>query len=41
MNGGRERTLVEFEHLLTAARFRVKRLVPTPTRFQIIETEAV
>jgi DNA-binding transcriptional ArsR family regulator len=41
MNGGRERTLAEFEHLLTAARFNVKRLVPTPTRFQIIETEAV
>ncbi|HJY77762.1 MAG TPA: methyltransferase [Burkholderiales bacterium] len=41
MNGGRERTRGEFEHLLAAARFGVARVVTTPPRFGIIEAKAV
>jgi O-methyltransferase len=41
MNGGRERTRAEFDQLLIAARFSVARVMPTPTRFQIIEAIAV
>ena len=41
MNGGRERMCFEFEELLSAAGFKTTRVIPTPTRFQIIEAKAV
>jgi hypothetical protein len=41
MNGGRERTRAEFEHLLGNAQFDLARVVPTLGRFDIIEARAV
>ncbi len=41
MNGGRERTRAEFDHLLASAQFKLARVAPTPTRFQIIEAAAL
>jgi hypothetical protein len=41
MNGGRERTHAEFDRLLTSAQFKLARVAPTPTPFQIIEGAAV
>jgi hypothetical protein len=40
INGGCERTRSEFEKLLTAAGFNLARIIPTPTRFHIIEAKA-
>jgi 16S rRNA G1207 methylase RsmC len=37
MTGGRERTEAEFRSLLAAAGFRLTRIVPTRSRFSIIE----
>jgi hypothetical protein len=41
MNGGRERTRAEFEQLLTAAKFKLVSVIPTPARFEIIEAKGV
>ena len=40
MNGGRERTLAEFENLLSGAQCRIVRVATTSVRFQIIQAEA-
>jgi hypothetical protein len=40
MNGGRERTLDEFNEMLSRAGFSEVRARPTTTRFQILESEA-
>ena len=41
MNGGRERTAVEFEALLTSAGFRLGSIVPTHSAFSIVDGIAV
>jgi hypothetical protein len=41
MNGGRERTRVEFDRLLAAAQFKLARVAATSIPFQIIEAEAI
>ena len=41
LTGGRERTVEEFRTLLSATRFELTRVVPTPSPFSIIEARAV
>jgi hypothetical protein len=41
MNGGRERTLGEFRALLSAADFKLTRIVPTMAPQSVIEAIAV
>jgi O-methyltransferase domain len=41
MNGGCERTKVEFEGLLAAAEFRLARVVATQTPIHILEAGAI
>jgi hypothetical protein len=40
MNGGRERTLEEYRHLIALAGFRLDRTMPTGTEFSVIEAAA-
>ena len=37
MQGGKERTSVEFEQLLSSAGFALDRIVPTPSPFSFLE----
>jgi hypothetical protein len=39
--GGRERTEEEFDRLLRAAGFRLERIVPTHSPFQVIEATSI
>ena len=41
MNGGRERTAAEYEHLFTSAGLRITRIIPTASDANIIEGERV